>query len=227
MNSRIQALQAKMQGVDTPRYNSVDLLDELELLSVVLNICGVRIKCEEIALDMLNVFGSFSEVVAAPVCRLTEINGVARRTAVNIRSVYASARKIGSTTLRENRRRIDDKYSVMEYCRTNMAMEQVEQLRVLFLNRQNRLLADEIHQRGTVDQIACYPRELVKRALEISATAMILLQNHPSGEATPTNAEVAMTRALDEIARAIGIRLHDHIIVSRSELVSMRERKLF
>jgi DNA repair protein RadC len=115
---------------------------------------------------------------------------------------------------------------VLDYCRTAMAFESREHFRILFLDKGNHLIADEQHQTGTVDHTPVYPREVVKRALELSATAVILVHNHPSGDPTPSRADIEMTRAIVEVARPLGIAVHDHLIVGKDGHASLKALKL-
>lgn len=117
--------------------------------------------------------------------------------------------------------------SVLEYCKAAMAFEEREQFRVLFLDKKNKLIIDEVQNTGTIDHTPVYPREVVKRALELSATAIILVHNHPSGDPTPSRADIEMTVKVDEIARSLGITVHDHIIIGRDGHLSMKGQKLF
>ena len=116
--------------------------------------------------------------------------------------------------------------SLIDYCRSAMAFEDIEQFRILFLDKRNRLIADEVQQTGTVDHTPVYPREVIKRALEHSATAIILVHNHPSGDPTPSSADVQMTRQINDIAKPLGIAVHDHVIIGRSGHVSMKGLRL-
>jgi len=116
--------------------------------------------------------------------------------------------------------------SVIDYCRTTMAFAEKEQFRVLFLDKRNQLIVDELQQTGTVDHTPVYPREVVKRALELSATALILVHNHPSGDPTPSHADIEMTRTIVEVAKPLGIAVHDHIIVGRDGHASFKGLKL-
>ena len=115
---------------------------------------------------------------------------------------------------------------VVDYCRTSMAFSEKEQFRVLFLDRRNQLIGDEVQQEGTVDHTPVYPREVVKRALELSATAVILVHNHPSGDPTPSRADIEMTRAIIEVAKPLGTSVHDHLIVGKDGHASLRGLKL-
>jgi DNA repair protein RadC len=116
--------------------------------------------------------------------------------------------------------------AVLDYCRTAMAFAEREQFRILFLDKRNQLIVDEVQQVGTVDHTPVYPREVVKRALELSATAVILVHNHPSGDPTPSRADVEMTRQIAEIAKPLGVAVHDHIIVGRNGHASLKGLKL-
>ena len=116
--------------------------------------------------------------------------------------------------------------AVLDYCRTAMAFEDKEQFRILFLDKRNQLIADEVQQRGTVDHAPVYPREVVKRALELSATAIILVHNHPSGDPTPSSADIHMTQSILDIAKPLGISVHDHIIVGKDGHASLKGMKL-
>lgn len=116
--------------------------------------------------------------------------------------------------------------NVIDYCRTTMAFAEKEQFRVLFLDKRNQLIVDEVQQTGTVDHTTVYPREVLKRALELSATALILVHNHPSGDPTPSHADIEMTRTIVEIAKPLGIAVHDHIIVGRDGHASFKGLKL-
>jgi DNA repair protein RadC len=111
---------------------------------------------------------------------------------------------------------------VLNYLTAAIAFDQTEQLRILFLDKRNRLIADEQHQRGTIDHVPVYPREVVKRALEVGATALILAHNHPSGDPTPSRADIDMTKALGEVCRLTGVAVHDHVIVGKEGHASLK-----
>jgi DNA repair protein RadC len=116
--------------------------------------------------------------------------------------------------------------TVLDYCRSSMAFADKEQFRILFLDKRNQLIADEVQQTGTVDHTPVYPREVIKRALELSATAVILVHNHPSGDPTPSRADIQMTQSIIEVARPLGIAVHDHIIVGKDGHTSFKTSKL-
>jgi DNA repair protein RadC len=115
---------------------------------------------------------------------------------------------------------------VLDYCRTTMTFADKEQLRILFLDKRNHLIADEAQQTGTVDHTPVYPREVVKRALELSATALILVHNHPSGDPTPSHADIQMTQTIIDVARPLGIAVHDHIVVGKEGHTSFKSLRL-
>jgi len=115
--------------------------------------------------------------------------------------------------------------ALIDYCRSAMAFEEIEQFRVLFLDKKNRLIADEVQQRGTVDHTPVYPREVIKRSLELGATALILVHNHPSGDPAPSTADVQMTRQIIEVAKPLGITVHDHIIIGKSGHASLKAQR--
>ena len=155
-----------------------DSLADYELLELVLFRSIPRRDTKPIAKALLEKFGSFAEVVAAPRARLTEVSGVGEATANDLNLIFAAARRFTRGQLRE-RMILSSWSAVIEYCRAAMAFSEKEQFRVLFLDKRNALIADEVQQTGTVDHTPVYPREIVKRALELSATAIILVHNHP------------------------------------------------
>jgi DNA repair protein RadC len=200
-------------------------LRDYELLELILFQAIPRIDTKPIAKALLQKFGSFSEVLATPAARLMEVDGVGEKAAHHLRVVYAAAQRFGKDQVRA-RPLLDSWASVIDYCRGAMGYEPVEQFRILFLDKRNSLIADEVQQSGTVDHTPVYPREVVKRALELSATALILVHNHPSGDPTPSRADVEMTKSVIEIAKPMGITVHDHIIVGRNGHASLKGLKL-
>jgi DNA repair protein RadC len=144
---------------------------------------------------------------------------------IDIKIVEAAAHQLARGQIRD-RPVLSSWSSVLDYCRTAMAFADKEQLRVLFLDKRNRLIADELQQEGTVDHTPVYPREVVKRALELSATAVILVHNHPSGDPTPSRADIEMTKEIVAVAQPLGIAVHDHIIVGKDGHASLKGLKL-
>jgi DNA repair protein RadC len=207
------------------REGGREALADYELLELILFQVVPRRDTKPIAKALIARFGSFSEVLAAPEGRLREVEGIGEAVALHLKVVEAAARRYARDPIRQ-RPLLDSWASVIDYCRAAMAYEQVEQFRILFLDRKNMLIADEIQQRGTVDHTPVYPREIVKRALELSATAVVLVHNHPSGDPTPSRADIQMTRSIVDIAKPLGIAIHDHIIVGKSGHVSFKGLKL-
>ena len=178
-----------------------------------------------LAKDLIAKFGSFGEVIAAPPARLAEVAGLGDAAITELKVVQAAAARLARGEVR--RRPVLSSWSaVLDYCRTAMAFADKEQFRILFLDKRNQLIADEQQQTGTVDHTPVYPREVVKRALELSATAVILVHNHPSGDPTPSRADIQMTKAIVDIAGPLGIAVHDHIIVGKEGHASLKGLKL-
>jgi DNA repair protein RadC len=198
---------------------------DYELLELVLFRSIPQRDVKPLAKAMIARFGSFAEVLGAPRERLIEIDGIGDATALDLKLVEAAARRLARGAIGQ-RAVLASWKDVIEYCRTAMAFSEREQFRILFLDKRNFLIADEVQSNGTVDHTPVYPREVVKRALELSASALILVHNHPSGDPTPSNADVRMTNDLQNIAKPLGIALHDHIIVGRNGHASFRGLKL-
>jgi DNA repair protein RadC len=166
-------------------------------------------------------FGSFAEVIGAPVSRLREVKGIGESVALDLKIVEASLKRAMKGQIAK-KPVLSSWSSVIDYCRLAMAFAEREQFRILFLDKKNALIADEVQQTGTVDHTPVYPREVMRRALELSATALILIHNHPSGDPTPSGADMRMTRELVDIAKPLGIAIHDHIIVGRDGHASFK-----
>jgi DNA repair protein RadC len=198
-----------------------DALPDYELLELLLFRSIPQRDVKPLAKDLIQRFGSFAEVLGAPAARLTEVKGVGAGVALDLKVVEASLRRMAKGAVGK-RPVLSSWSSVVDYCRMAMAFAEREQFRILFLDRKNGLIADEVQQTGTVDHTPVYPREVVRRALELSATAIILVHNHPSGDPTPSNADVKMTRQIVDIAKPLGIEIHDHVIVGRDGHASFR-----
>ena len=198
-----------------------DGLQDYELLELMLFEALPRRDTKPIAKALLARFGTFSAVLAAPPAQLEEVEGVGARTVHHMKLTLAAAQRFARDGIKDGAL-LDSWAAVIDYCRAAMAYEPVERLRILFLNKKNRLIADEVQQSGTVDHTPVYPREVVKRALELSATALILVHNHPSGDPTPSSADIQMTKTLVEVAKPLGIQVHDHIIVGKGGHASFR-----
>lgn len=202
-----------------------DALADYELLELLLFRSIPRADTKPIAKALLNRFGSIAEVIGAPEKLIAEVPGAGPSVALELKIVEAIARRSARATVME-REVLGSWSKVIEYCTAAMAYEEREQFRILFLDKKNRPIADEVQQRGTVDHTPVYPREVVRRALELSATALIVAHNHPSGDPTPSRADIEMTKLLIDAAKALNITVHDHVIVGKHGHVSMRGLKL-
>jgi DNA repair protein RadC len=202
-----------------------DALPDYELLELLLFRSIPRRDVKALAKALIARFGSFGEVLTAPEERLREVPGIGAATATDFRLVVAAAHRLAKGELRK-RPLLSSWSQVIEYCRQTMAFETREQFRVLFLDKRNGLIADEVQQIGTVDHTPVYPREVVKRALELASTAIILVHNHPSGDPTPSSADIAMTRQIVDVAKPLGVTVHDHIIVGKDGHASFKGLRL-
>ena len=192
-----------------------DSLPDYELLELVLFMAQPRGDVKPKAKALLERFGSFAEVISAEPGALAEVDEVGEATISALKVVRAAALRLLSDEVIE-RPVLANWDKLINYCRASMAYEKVEQFRVLYLNNKNVLIADEIQQKGTINHTPVYPREVVKRALELGATALIMVHNHPSGDPLPSKADNEMTREVMEACKRLGITLHDHIIISKS-----------
>lgn len=198
---------------------------EYEILEMLLYRSIRQGDTKPVAKRLIEEFGSLSEVLSAPVARLTEINGVGEAIALDLKLVQAAGALLASGSIRE-RPLLTSWTKVLDYCRATMAFEDREMFRILFLDKKNRLIKDEIQQVGTVDHTPVYPREVAKRALELSATAIILVHNHPSGDPTPSRADIDMTKVIVDVLNPLGVTVHDHIIIGREGHASMKGLQL-
>ncbi len=200
-------------------------LADYELLELLLFRAIPRRDVKPLAKMLLERFGSFAEAIAARPERLREIPGLSDGAIVDLKVTEAAARRLARGAL-EKRTVLSSFSAVMDYCRTAMAYAEREQFRILFLDKRNALIADEVQGVGTVDHTPVYPREVVRRALELGASALILAHNHPSGDPTPSTADIRMTKEIAAIAQPFGISVHDHLIVGRNGQTSFRGLKL-
>jgi DNA repair protein RadC len=207
------------------REAGADAVSDYELLELVLFRTIPQRDIKPLAKELIAKFGSFAEVLAAPSQRLEEVKGIKEATATDLKIVHAAASRLARGQVKK-RPVLSSWSAVLDYCRTIMAFADKEQFRVLFLDKRNQVIADELQQTGTVDHTPVYPREVVKRALELSATAIILVHNHPSGDPTPSRADIQMTQSIVEIAKPLGISVHDHIIVGKEGHASFKGLKL-
>ncbi len=201
-------------------------LADYELLELVLFRGIARRDVKPLAKALLARFGSYAEVIAARPERLREIDGLGEAAICEIKLVEAAAKRLARATL-QKRLVLGSFMDVIDYCRTAMAYAEREEFRILFLDKKNGLIADEVQGVGTIDHTPVYPREVVRRALELGASALILAHNHPSGDPTPSGADIRMTRDIVAIAQPFGIAVHDHLIVGRHGHASLKGLKLF
>lgn len=198
-----------------------DTLPDYELLELVLFRSIARGDVKGIAKALIARFGTFAEVVAAPVELLAEVKGVGPAIVHDLKLVEQASKRVALGAVK-NRQVLGSYNTVVEYCRTAMAFSEIEEFRLLFLDKKNGLIGDEVMQRGTVDHTPVYPREIVRRALQLNASAVILVHNHPSGDPAPSRADIEMTREIVSMAEPLGIMVHDHLIVGRKGHASFR-----
>jgi DNA repair protein RadC len=202
-----------------------DALSDYELLEMALFPALPRRDTKPLAKALLKRFGSFVEVLHAPVARLREVDGIKDASINQIKLLAAATSRVAKGEIKRSIA-LSSWNDVIGYCRSSMAFADKEQFRLLFLDKRNQLIADEVQQTGTVDHTPVYPREVIKRALELSATALILVHNHPSGDPTPSQADIQMTKAIVDIATPLGISVHDHIIVGKNGHSSLKGMRL-
>lgn len=202
-----------------------DALPDYELLELVLFRAIPRQDVKPLAHALIARFGDFARVISAPAKELETVKGIGPAVVVELKLIEAAAHRLSRGRIM-NTPVISSWNALLEYCHAAMSHLPTEQFRVLFLDRKNRLVADEMQARGTVDHVPVYPREIVKRALELNASALILVHNHPSGDPTPSEADIAMTAQVGTACAALGITLHDHLIIGKSAELSFRSEGL-
>lgn len=230
--------QKKPKNEDTPHYaghrqrlrerfvsSGANALQDYELLELLLFMAIPRRDVKPLAKTLLTRFGSLPELMSAPHSMLTQVEGISDNTATAIKTTYAIAERMISQELIQ-KPILNNWTRLMDYCHMTMAHETKEHFRILFLNKKNELIADEIQGSGTVDHTPAYPREIMKRALELGATALILMHNHPSGDPKPSAADIDMTNLIIEAARPFEITIHDHVIIARNGHTSFRNEGL-
>lgn len=201
-------------------------LADYEMMELVLFRAIARRDVKPLAKTLIARFGSFAETLAARPERLREIDGLSETAIVEIKLLEAAARRLARGNLQKKRTVLTSFMEVLDYCRTAMAYADREEFRVLFLDKRNGLIADEVQGVGTVDHTPVYPREVVRRALELGASALILAHNHPSGDTIPSGADIRMTKDIIAIAQPLGVVVHDHLIVGRNGHASFKGLKL-
>lgn len=205
--------------------HGAESMADYELLEMVLFRILPRRDTKPIAKLLIDRFGSFSEVLGAPPHLLREIDGLGPMAVTDLKVILAAAQRFSRDGIRK-KHVLASWTELIDYCHSQMAFEDKEQFRILFLDKKNMLIADEVQQVGTVDHTPVYTREVIKRTLELSATAIILVHNHPSGDPTPSSADIAMTKAIIDVAAPLGITIHDHVIIGKSGHISLKAQKL-
>ena len=200
-------------------------MPDYELLELLLTIAIPRRDVKPLAKELIRKFGSFAGVVNAPLEELMLVKGVKENTAAVLRIVReCSVRSSWQSLKGMDAPVISDFDAMVDYCRSAMAYQTVEEFRIIFLNSKLYVIGEEIQQRGTVDQVAIHPREVIKSAMMHGASAMILVHNHPSGIVTPSKADMEITKRIKEAAEAVSIRLFDHLIISKSSVYSFHNQ---
>lgn len=199
---------------------------DYELLELILFRAIPRQDVKPLARELIDTFGDFNRVLSAPLGQLTRIKGVGEAVAVELKVVEAAAHRLARARVMQ-RHVVSSWAALLDYCHTVMAHRDTEQFRILYLDTKNVLIADEEQAKGTLDHVPVYPREVVKRALELNAASLILVHNHPSGDPTPSEMDITMTRQIARAAEALNITVHDHLIIGKSCEISFRAEGLF
>jgi len=198
-----------------------DAMPDYELLELILFRSIPRKDVKPLARALLDQFGDFNRVISASPERLSKMSGIGDAVICDLKVIQAAAQRMARARVMQ--RQVISSWDVLlDYCHTTMAHRETEQFRVLFLDRKNVLIADEEQAEGTVDHVPVYPREVAKRALELNASAIILVHNHPSGDPTPSQSDIAMTRKIEMALEALNITLHDHLIIGAAQELSFR-----
>ncbi|HCM83957.1 MAG TPA: DNA repair protein RadC [Alphaproteobacteria bacterium] len=200
-------------------------LADHELLELILFYALPRRDTKPLAKSLIQSFGSLSGVLSARADDLCAVAGLSENSTALLKTIHAAAMRMGQKSVM-NQPVLSNWEQLLSYCHIAMAHEANEHLRVLFLDKKNKLIADEVQQKGTVDHTPAYPREIIKRALNLGASALILVHNHPSGDPSPSRADMQLTDTVAEAAQMIGIHLHDHVIIAKTAHYSFRAEGL-
>lgn len=201
-------------------------MPDYEMLELVLFRAIPRQDVKPLARKLIDTFGDFNGVLSAPMTQLSAVKSVGEAVILELKIVEAAAHRLSRSKVMR-RHVLSGWDALLDYCHTTMAHRETEQFRILFLDTKNTVIADEEQAKGTVDHVPVYPREVVKRALELSASALILVHNHPSGDPTPSDADIQMTRQITAAAGTLGITVHDHLIIGKAGEASFRALGLF
>lgn len=200
-------------------------VQDYELLEMILFRAIPRQDVKPLARRLIDALGDLGRVVAASPARLAQVHGVGPAVIMELKLMEAVAQKMARSRVIQ-RPVLSSWTALLDYCHTVMAHAEREHFRILFLDRKNVLIADEEQAQGTVDHVPVYPREVVRRALELGSSALILVHNHPSGDPTPSGADIEMTRKIADACGVLGITLHDHLIIGKAREVSLRAERL-
>lgn len=196
-------------------------LADYELLEFLLYSANARTDTKPIAKALIHRFGTLAGVLGADRAALLGVSGVGEAAAANLLAVREAGVRLARAAV-AGRPVISSWQQLLDYCTAAAGHAETERFRLLFLDRKNALIADEQQQRGTVDHVAVYPREVVKRALELGASAVIMVHNHPSGDTTPSRGDIEMTRAVAKALDAVGLQIHDHVVIGRGRHSSFK-----
>lgn len=206
-------------------WENSDGLQDYELLEFLLFFAIKRQDTKSLAKALIAQFGDFAEVLSADPKRLKEVPGVGDVIVELLKTVNVASKRQSRVRVRKPLA-LSTWSQVIDYCRSHMARENKEQFRILFLDKKNNLIADEVQQQGTIDHTPAYPREIMGRAYNLGATALILVHNHPTGDPTPSAADIEMTKSIAQLGKGMNVMVHDHIIMGRDGETSFRQLKL-
>ena len=207
------------------RVKGAEALAEYEILELLLFRSIPRRDIKPLSKQLLGEFGSIAEIFAAPISRLAKFKGLGQSAIIDLKLIHAAANCMTIERIRD-RTILGSWSAVLDYCRTTMAFSNVEQFRILFLDKRNCLIADEVQQTGTVDHTPVYPREIAKRSMELAATAILLVHNHPSGDPSPSRADIEMTKVIIDTLKPLGVGVLDHVIIGRDGHASLKGMQL-
>jgi len=208
--------RVKEKFVKSVEKNSASSLHDYELLEIILFAASPRGDVKPLAKDLIAQFGSLALVLSATITELQQIDNLSQGGVVAIKSTQEAAFRLVGSEIKE-RTAIQSWKALLSYCRATMSYNKTEQFRIFFLDKKQKIISDEQQQQGTVDHTPVYPREVVKRALELGASSIILAHNHPSGDPRPSKADVEMTKQIMQAAAPLGIMIHDHVIIGGKE----------
>ncbi|MDD4556721.1 MAG: DNA repair protein RadC [Alphaproteobacteria bacterium] len=202
-------------------------MPDYEFLELLLTIAIPRRDVKPLAKKLVNKYGSFAGVVNAPLEDLLAFEGVKENSATVLKLVKEAAIRLNWQVLNNSDEPVINNWDLLiDYCRSSMGHQEFEEFKIVFLNNKLQVLCEESQQRGTVDQVAIHPREVIKSAVLKGASAIILIHNHPSGNVTPSKADIDITKKINAAAEAMNIRVLDHIIISKSDFYSFKEHRI-